>query len=173
LDQTIFSLNKSVVDKTYDLVCAYKLNSAFYEADGLEGRKALEKIIGYIKDRHPDIAIILDAKRADTENTNTFYAKDAFGNLGVDALTINPYPGKQALQPFLDYKEKGIIIWVVASSRESEEFQQLPIGRQGTPLYIIIAQHITESWNTAGNCAVVVGITSQETSQDKLKRIKQ
>ncbi len=169
LDSSDFNLNKSVIDQTFDLVCAYKPNSAFYEAEGLEGRRALEQTVSYIKENHPDVLIILDFKRADIGNTNASYAKDAFENLEVDAITINPYPGKEALQPFLDYKDKGVIVWVGASNKGSEEFQELLVGADQKPLYQVIAQHVEESWNTSGNCAVVVGATFPE----KLKKVRE
>lgn len=162
LDNGDFDFNKTIIDQTSDLVCAYKPNPAFYEAEGLKGWKALEETISYIKQKCPDVVIILDAKRADINNTNRAYAKSAFDTLGVDAVTVNPYPGKAALQPFLDYKDKGIIVWLASSNPGEDKFQDLIIADTNQPLYQFIAQQIAESWNTNGNLAVVVGATYPE-----------
>lgn len=156
LDQADFESNQLVVDKTFDLVLAYKLNAAFYKEE------QLYKTINYIKDNHPDIAIILDAKRGDIGNTNEAYVKEIFDNLGVDAVTVHPYLGKESLQPFLDRTDKGIIVLVKTSNPGAGEFQDLDVyperSRRGKPLYQVVAEHVT-SWNTNGNLAVVVGAT--------------
>lgn len=157
LDQSSYQANKKVVDATYDLVCAYKPNTAFYEADGISGLENLKKIIHYIQTKAPDILIILDAKRGDIGSTNEGYTKAAFENFKVDAITVNPYPGKIALQPFLDYKDKGIIFWVRTSNPGAGEFQDLKI--KGESLFTVIARHIANDWNENGNCSVVVGAT--------------
>lgn len=159
LDKGSFEFDKAIIDQTYDLVCAYKLQSAFYEAAGVDGWTALRETINYLKQKCPDVVIILDAKRADIGHTNSAYAKSAFDKLGVDAMTINPYPGQEALQPFLDYKDKGIIIWLAASNPGNNKFQDLKIGDSQIPLYQYIAHQIAKNWNTNGNCALVVGAT--------------
>lgn len=157
LDQSSYEANKAIIDATFDLVVAYKPNSAFYEAEGIKGLKSLQKTVDYIREKDPQIPIILDAKRGDIGNTNEGYAQEAFENLKVDAITVNPYPGKVALQPFLDYKDKGVIFWVRTSNPGAGEFQDLKVG--GKPLFAIIAQHIANDWNENGNCCVVVGAT--------------
>lgn len=159
VDEAIFLFNKGIIDATYDLVCAYKINSAFYESVGVDGWKALEKTCAYIKQVCPDVPLILDVKRADIGNTNSHYAKAFFNNLNADAITINPYPGKDALMPFLEYRDKGIIVWLGASDPGGEKFQDLLVGESNRPLYQVIAKQIVESWNINGNCAVVVGAT--------------
>lgn len=159
LDSSDYSLLQKVVDDTHDLVCAYKPNSAFYEAEGASGWKILEDTVKYIQQKAPDVVIILDAKRGDIGNTNKAYAKAAFETLGVDAMTVNPYPGKEALQPFLDYKDKGIILWIGASNPGTDKIQDLPVGESKEPLYQYIAKQVIESWNINGNCAIVVGAT--------------
>jgi orotidine-5'-phosphate decarboxylase len=168
-EDAIFNFNKAIIDSTHKLVCAYKPNTAFYEAEGVEGWKALDKTCKYINDTYPDIPIILDAKRADIGNTNALYAKALFDNLGADAITVNPYPGKEAMQPFLDYKDKGIIIWLGASSPGRDKLQNLKITDTNKPLYQYIARQIAESWNTNGNCLVVVGATYP----DQLKEVRE
>lgn len=156
----LLNFNQAIVDATADLVCSFKLNSAFYEAEGVLGWEALEKTCSYIANNYPDIPIILDAKRADIGNTNLGYVKMAFEDLKVDAITVNPYLGKEALQPFLDFKDKGIIVLVKTSNSGAGEFQDLEVN--GKPLYQIVAEHVKKDWNKNGNCAVVVGATYPE-----------
>lgn len=112
----VFEFNKAIVDQTHDLVCAYKPNAAFYEALGEEGTYALSHTVSYIKHRYPDIPVILDAKRADIGNTNNGYVKAAFDELDVDAITVHPYLGKEAMKPFLERTDKGIIVLVRTSN---------------------------------------------------------
>ncbi len=153
LDQTDFNANRSVIDATFDLVCAYKPNAAFYkEAD-------LQKTVSYIKSTYPDIPIILDAKRGDIGNTNEAYAKAIFDDLQADAVTVHPYLGKESLEPFLKRSDKGIIVLVRTSNPGAGEFQDLEVN--GKPLYQVVAEHVKE-WNTNGNLAVVVGATYPE-----------
>lgn len=159
LDQADFDANQSVIDGTFDLVCAYKPNAAFY----LEAQ--LQKTVNYIKSTHPDIPIILDAKRGDIGNTNASLAKAIFDDLGVDAVTVHPYLGKESLQPFLERKDKGIIVLVKTSNPGAPEFQDLKVDNK--PLYQVVAEHIV-SWNTNGNCGVVVGATYP----DELARVR-
>lgn len=152
LDQASFESNISVIDATFDLVCAYKPNAAFYND------VQLQEIVKYIKSTHSDIPIILDAKRGDVSHTNEAYVKAIFDDLGVDAVTVNPYLGKESLQPFLDRADKGILILVKTSNPGAGEFQDLKT-ETNKPLYQVVAEHVTSSWNRNGNCGVVVGAT--------------
>jgi orotidine-5'-phosphate decarboxylase len=154
-----FLFNKAIVDATHDLVCAYKPNSAFYEANGTEGIGELKKTCDYIREKYPEILIILDAKRADIGNTNEGYAKFVFDYLGSDAITLHPYLGREALKPFLDRKEKGSIILCRTSNPGAGEFQDLHLGNKSKPLYQIIAEQVASQWNVNDNCALVVGAT--------------
>ncbi len=156
-DEAILKFNKAIIDKTFDLVCAYKMQSSFYEAEGIDGLKALQKTVQYIRKKHPEIPLILDAKRADIGSTNLGYVKAIFDDLGFDAVTVNPYLGGEALEPFLNRKDKGIIVLVKTSNPKSSEFQNLKVN--GKPLYQIVARHVAKKWNKNGNCAVVVGAT--------------
>lgn len=163
---SIYNFNKAIVNKTADLVCAYKLNTAFYEAYGTDGWNALLETIHHIKDNFPEIAVILDAKRADIGNTNSGYAKMAFDYSRADAITVHPYLGKEALEPFLKLKDKGIIVLVKTSNPGAGEFQDLKV--EGRPLYEVVAEHVAKDWNENGNCVVVVGATYPE----ELKRVR-
>lgn len=160
LDKGDFEFDKNVIDQTFDVVCAYKPQSAFYEEKGAAGIDALKKTVQYIKGKSPDIPIILDAKRGDIDNTNAAYTKAIFEDLGVDAVTVHPYLGKESLEPFLKSTDKGIIVLVRTSNPGASEFQDLMIERK--PLYQIVAEHVAKEWNTYNNCAVVVGATYPE-----------
>lgn len=151
--------NKAIIDSTHNLVCAYKINSAFYEAE-TETWEVLHNTFLYIQSKYPEIPVILDAKRADIGNTNEGYVKMAFDSLKADAITVHPYLGKEALGPFLAHADKGIIVLVRTSNPGSGELQGLEMN--GRPLYQLVAENVAKNWNTAGNCAVVVGATYPE-----------
>jgi len=159
VEEALFVFNRDIIDATHDLVCAYKPNAAFYEMQGDAGLRALIRTVRYIKETSPQIPIILDAKRADIGSTNLGYVKAAFDIIGVDAITVHPYLGKEALAPFLARREKGIIVLAKTSNPGSAEFQNLPVGESQEPLYQVVARHVATTWNSNGNCALVVGAT--------------
>ena len=154
----VYDFNKAIIEATSDLVCAYKPNLAFYEALGEKewSSKANSKMYSF---RYP---IIADAKRADIGNTSKAYAMSLFDIMGFDAATVNPYLGFDAIEPFLQYKEKGIIILCRTSNAGAEG---LPVLRCETPrarpLYEIVADKAQE-WNIHGNIGLVVGATYPE-----------
>jgi orotidine-5'-phosphate decarboxylase len=159
LEEAQFAFNREIIDATHDLVCAYKPNTAFYEAQGVEGLRALLRTTQYIKETYPHIPVILDAKRADIDSTNLGYVKAAFDIIRADAITVHPYLGKEALAPFLARKEKGIIVLAKTSNHGAGEFQDLPVGESQEPLYQVVARQVAKTWNSNGNCALVVGAT--------------
>lgn len=158
--------NTAIVEATKDLVLAYKPNLAFYIAHGDQGIKTLRRTCNIIRDIAPDVPVILDAKFADIGNTNAGYVQFAFEYLGADAVTVNPYLGREALQPFLDYKDKGIIVLCRTSNKGAGEFQDLvsdaPGGAGYRKLYQQVASRVLEDWNKNGNCGLVVGATCPE-----------
>ena len=158
-----FAFNKAIIDATHDLVCAYKPNTAFYEAQGAEGISELKMTCDYLREKYPDIVIILDAKRADIGSTNQGYAQFAFDYLGVDAITLHPYLGKDAILPFLERKDRGCFILCRTSNPGAGELQDMKVtpdtGNQAIKLYQYLAKKITEEWNENGNCGLVVGAT--------------
>jgi orotidine-5'-phosphate decarboxylase len=160
--EAFFAFNKAIVDATHQDVCAYKPNSAFYEAEGELGLRALAQTVAYIKEAYPDIPVILDAKRADIGNTNLGYVRSAFDVIGADAITVQPYLGQEALRPFLERADKGIIVLVKTSNAGSDEFQNLLVGEAHEPLYVVVARRVSQQWNSLGNCALVVGATYPE-----------
>jgi len=167
----IFRFNKKIINATNDLICAYKINSAFYEKWGSIGIAALKKTIDFVHKNYPDIPVILDAKRGDIGNTNKAYADFIFDYLGVDALTLHPYLGKESLKPFLKRKNKGLFILVKTSNLSSGEFQDLVITHKKLdkiPLYQAVAYNVTYHWNKNKNCGLVVGATYPK----QLKKIR-
>lgn len=152
-----FEFNKAIIEKTHDLVCAYKPNSAFYEALGEKGIKQLKMTCDYLHKNYPQIPIILDAKRADIGSTNLGYVTYAYDYLGVDAITLHPYLGSEAIRPFLERADKASIILCRTSNLGAGEFQDLLIGK--TPLYKTVAKKVIKHWNKLNNCMLVVGAT--------------
>lgn len=148
------SFNKAIIDATYDIVLAYKPNTAFYEAAGAEGITALKATCEYIHEKDPELPIILDAKRGDIGNTNNGYVAFAYDYLGADAITLHPYLGQEALSPFLERTDKGSIILCRTSNPGSGEFQD--------DLFERVAGAVANEWNKNGNCLLVVGATYPE-----------
>jgi orotidine-5'-phosphate decarboxylase len=172
--QVAVAFNRMIVDATKDLVCAYKPNVAFYEAFGAQGIAALRRTIIDIKSIAPDIPVILDAKRADIGNTNIGYADFAFDYLCADAITVHPYLGGDALSPFLERSDKGVIVLCRTSNPGAGEFQDgllcgdtIPGGHM--PVYKYVAHRVVNTWNMQSNCAVVVGATYP----DELREVRE
>lgn len=157
---SFFEFNKQIIDATHDLVSTYKPNSAFYEAHGAAGIEALKMTCDYLRSQYQTNTIILDAKRGDIGSTNDGYIKFAFDYLGVDAITLQPYLGKESLSSFLSYKDKGLIILCRTSNPGAGEYQDLKVD--GQTLYMKVAHQVSKEWNKDGNCLLVVGATYPE-----------
>jgi orotidine-5'-phosphate decarboxylase len=158
----IFQFNRAIIDATADLVCAYKPQFAHYAA--YEAEDQLERTIDYIHQQHPGIPVILDSKRGDVGHTAQRYAIEAFERYGADAVTVNPYLGADSLEPFLSYADRGVIILCRTSNPGARDLQDLQVGER--KLYEVVAQLAATSWNSRGNCALVVGATyPQELAQ--------
>jgi len=153
----VFEFNKAIIDSTADLVCAYKLNFAFYEVLGAEGFDILKRTADYIPD---DIPTIGDAKRGDIGNTAKAYAKAIFSNLNFDATTVNPYLGFDSIEPFIRYRDKGVFILCRTSNPGSVDFQSLryQTGEQSSTLFELVASKASQ-WNKYGNIGLVIGAT--------------
>ncbi len=154
--RAILEFNKAIVDATADLVCAYKPQFAHYAA--LRAEDQLEETIRYINARAPGVPVILDSKRGDIGNTASKYAQEAFERYSADAVTVNPYLGGDAVQPFLDWKHKGVIVLCRTSNPGARDFQDLDVGG-GRKLYHAVAERVANDWNVHGNCMLVVGAT--------------
>lgn len=161
----IFEFNRKIVDETADFVAAYKPQSAFYEAAGDEGWKALGETIEYIRDVAPHALVILDVKRGDVPNTAEACAQMAFDHFKADAATVNPYLGSDGVEPFLRRPDKGAFVLCRTSNPESDVFQRLLVVRdegdeRRRHLYEEVAMRIGE-WGAehGGNVGAVVGAT--------------
>jgi len=159
LEDPIFEFNKQIIDATHDLVVSYKPNTAFYEAHGLKGWKALEKTIDYLNEKYPKIFTIADAKRGDIGNTSTRYAKAFFDNMSFDALTVAPYMGQDSVEPFLAFKDKFTILLALTSNKGGLDFQGLE-----TENSVVFEQvlHKSKEWKNANRLMYVVGATKPE-----------
>jgi len=155
-----FAFNKAIIDTTHKFVCAYKPNSAFYEVQGEYGILQLKMTCDYLREKYPQIPIILDVKRADIGESNERYDKFAFEYLGVDAITLHPYLGHEALEPFLKHEDKCCYILCRTSNHGAGEFQDLKVA--GKPLYQVVAKKVATVWNKNQNCGLVVGATYPE-----------
>lgn len=154
----IFDFCRAIVDATADVVCCFKPQIAHFAAHRSEN--ALERLIAHIHEHHPGIPVILDAKRGDIGSTAQRYASEAFDRYGADAVTVNPYLGRDSVQPFLDRVDKGVVVLCRTSNPGGADFQALDCG--GEPLYLRVARTIAHDWNANGNCALVVGATWPE-----------
>lgn len=155
-EDPIFAFNKAIIDATHHLAVAYKPNTAFYEAYGIEGWQALGKTISYLNDNYPDIFTIADAKRGDIGNTSGRYAKAFFEDLKFDSITVAPYMGKDSVEPFLNYPDKHTIILALTSNDGAFDFQVLQ--SDGEELYKQVIKK-SRSWQNAQNLMYVVGAT--------------
>lgn len=158
-DDPIFAFNKAIIDATHHLCVAYKPNTAFYEAYGLKGWKALEKTINYLNDNHPEIFTIADAKRGDIGNTSTMYAKAFFEDLEFDSVTVAPYMGKDSVEPFLAFENKHTIMLALTSNKGAFDFQTLSVNNQD--LYKQVLE-TSKTWDNSKNLMYVVGATKAE-----------
>jgi len=154
----VFTFCRDIIDATAQYACAFKPQIAHFAALGAED--ALTRLITYIHTNHPDIPVILDAKRGDIGSTAGYYAREAFERYQADAVTLNPYLGRDSVQPFLERKDKGVILLCRTSNPGAGDLQDLPV--EGRPLYQHLAQMVAEHWNTHHNCALVVGATWPE-----------
>ena len=160
----IFQFCKSIVDATQDLVLAFKPQIAYFASQAAE--QQLRRLIEYIH-LNTKIPVILDAKRADIASTSRMYAEEAFEVYGADAVTVNPYFGLDSLQPFLDRKDKGVIILCRTSNPGGAEIQNIKTA-DGSPIYEVVARKAAVEWNSNGNVLLVAGATHP----DELRRIR-
>ena len=151
----IFEFCKSIADATADLVCCFKPQIAYFAANGAEDQ--LKALIAHIHVNHPGIPVILDAKRGDIGSTAEQYAKEIFERYGADAITANPYMGKDSVDPYLAYADKGVILLCRTSNPGGSDLQFLDVG--GKKLCEHVAELVATKWNTTGQCALVVGAT--------------
>lgn len=151
----LFDFCRQVVDATAHDVCAFKPQIAHFAAQRAES--VLEELIAYIHAAYPNLPVILDAKRGDIGSTAEFYAREAFERYQADAITVNPFMGRDAVEPYLAYANKGVIVLCRTSNPGGSDVQSLTV--HGRPLYQHLASVVAGEWNAHGNCALVVGAT--------------
>lgn len=154
----VFRFCRDIVDATAEYACAFKPQIAHFAALGAED--ALQRLIAHIHAAHPGIPVILDSKRGDIGSTAQHYAAEAFDRYAADAVTVNPYLGRDSVQPFLDRADRGVVILCRTSNPGAGDLQDLVVD--GRPLYQHVAAKVAREWNGHGNCALVVGATWPE-----------
>ncbi len=162
---SIVEFNKAIIDATAEYCISYKPNLAFYESEGIDGMRALDATVRYIRDNYPEIFLIADAKRGDIGNTAKMYAKTYFETMDFDAVTISPYMGTETVSPFLNYPGKFAIAVALSSNPTSSDFQMSI--QDGKPLYRNVIEKMM-SISSPENMMFVVGATKS----DQLKEIR-
>ena len=163
--RSIVEFNKAIVDATAAHCVAYKPNLAFYECYGIDGMRALDATVDYIRTHYPEIFLIADAKRGDIGNTAKMYAKAFFEEMDFDAVTIAPYMGADSVTPFLEYKDKWAIVLALTSNASAFQFQLAQ--KDGKPLYQAVMEEMM-AISTPDNMMFVVGATKA----DKLEELR-
>nr|MBP6316321.1 orotidine-5'-phosphate decarboxylase [Chitinophagaceae bacterium] len=164
-EDPVFEFNKAIIDSTHDVCVSYKINTAFYESNGLQGWQSMEKTLRYIPN---NIFTIADAKRGDIGNTSTQYAKAFFQSLPFDSITVAPYMGKDSVQPFLDFEGKWTIVLALTSNEGAYDFQYLSTAEgsnESQELYKQVIQKVS-SWGSEENLMFVVGATKTAQLQE-------
>ena len=157
--RSIIEFSKAIIDATAPYCVAYKPNLAFYECYGVDGTRALEATVDYIRTTYPDIFLIADAKRGDIGNTARMYAKAFFETMDFDAVTLSPYMGQDSILPFLEYKDKWAIVLALTSNASAVQYQLAE--KDGKPLYRAVMEEMM-SISTPDNMMFVVGATKAE-----------
>ncbi len=155
-EDPIFAFNKAIIDATHHLCVAYKPNTAFYEAYGMEGWQSLKRTIAYLNTNYPEQFTIADAKRGDIGNTSTRYAKAFFEDMEFDSVTVAPYMGKDSVEPFLEFKEKHTILLALTSNDGASDFQMLQTD--GSRIYEKVIER-SKTYKNTENLMYVVGAT--------------
>ncbi|UJB20182.1 MULTISPECIES: orotidine-5'-phosphate decarboxylase [Lysobacter] len=151
----VFAFNRDIIDATAEYACAFKPQIAHFAA--LRAEDALTRLIEYVHATHPGIPVILDSKRGDIGSTAQHYVSEAFDRYGADAVTANPYLGRDSVQPFLDRADRGVVVLCRTSNPGAGDLQDLLVD--GRPLYQHVAEKVARDWNGNGNCSLVVGAT--------------
>lgn len=154
-DDPVFQFNKLLVDRLSNKIAAVKINTAFYEARGVDGWNSLEKTINYIGDNHPDLFTIADAKRADIGNTSKMYAKAFFEKMPFHSITLSPYMGHDSVTEFLNYENKYAILLALTSNNGAVDFQLQ------NDLYLSVVSE-SQKWQNADRIMYVVGATKSD-----------
>ena len=152
----VLAFCKGIVDATADLACAFKPQIAYFAAHRAEDQ--LEQLMATMRRLAPQVPVILDAKRGDIGSTAEQYAIEAFERYRADAVTVNPYMGRDSVEPYLAYPDKGVILLCRTSNPGGSDLQNLTV-EGGRKLYQHVAELVAGKWNTHGQNALVVGAT--------------
>jgi len=168
LKDPLFEFNRRIIDATHEYTVAYKPNVAFYESHGSAGWNSLESTVKYIREKHPGIFIIADAKRGDIGNTSKMYAKAFLENLPFDAVTVAPYMGEDSVTPFLSYADKWVVLLALTSNKGADDFQYH--NEDGIKLFERVLT-VSRNWGSINNMMFVVGATRAEMLKDIRKLV--
>ena len=152
----VFEFCREIVDATAPYVCGFKPQIAYFAAVGAEDQ--LEALCRHIRSEHPDLPLVLDAKRGDIGSTAEQYAREAYERYNADAVTVNPYMGHDSVAPYLEWNDRGVIVLCRTSNPGGSDLQFIE-DAQGTPLYLRVASLVADKWNRNGQCGLVVGAT--------------
>lgn len=155
----IFEFCRDIVDATAPYVCGFKPQIAYFAA--LAAEDQLQALCRHIGERYPSLPLVLDAKRGDIGSTAEQYAREAYERYGADAVTVNPYMGHDSVAPYLEWKDRGVIVLCRTSNAGGSDLQFIE-DRHGTPLYLQVATLVAEKWDSGGQCGLVVGATFPE-----------
>ena len=158
-EDPLFAFNKAIIEATHPFAVAYKPNTAFYEAHGEKGWRALKKTIDYLNRHYPEIFTIADAKRGDIGNTSSMYAKAFFEDMQFDSVTVAPYMGRDSVEPFLAFENKHTILLALTSNEGAFDFQTQKLNNE--ELYKKILR-TSLTWQNSQNLMYVVGATKAE-----------
>jgi len=158
-EDPLFAFNKAIIEATHAFAVAYKPNTAFYEAHGEKGWRALKKTIDYLNRHHPEIFTIADAKRGDIGNTSNMYAKAFFEDMQFDSVTVVPYMGRDSVEPFLAFQNKHTILLALTSNEGAFDFQTQKLNDE--ELYKKVLR-TSLTWQNSQNLMYVVGATKAE-----------
>lgn len=160
-DDPIFEFNKRIIDATIDKAVAYKLNAAFYEAEGINGWISMHKTIEYLNTFNKDVFTIADAKRGDIGNTSKMYAKAFFEKMKFNAITVSPYMGEDSVKPFYDLNA-WVIILALTSNAGSADFQLLTLKHMNSEHLFEEVIRTSQNWGSIDNTMYVIGATKSE-----------
>jgi orotidine-5'-phosphate decarboxylase len=155
--ETRIMFNNSIISQTHDIVCAYMADDAFYRMDAEALRVTVQRARAFA----PDVPFVLGCYGGGVEHSNAALIEYAFDYIGADAIAVNPYFGRRGgLEPFLNLKNKGVIVLCRTSNQGVEDFQNILSAAEGVPLWKTVAWRVASYWNDNSNCALLMGPTS-------------
>ena len=166
----IFQFCAAIADTTADLACAFKPQIAYFAANRAEDQ--LEALIAHLHEKHPGVPVILDAKRGDIGSTAEQYAIEAFERYQADAVTVNPYMGRDSVEPWLAYPDKGVILLCRTSNPGGSDLQFQKVGSGGTALFELVAEMVAKDWNPDGKYAGQLGLVVGATFPGEIARVR-